>query len=300
MLAAALTLCSAGCPEAPQSQEGSVPVYQLALQVEKRREPKPAPIATGITADPVASTVTPDPTTDWSTACMDHTKSRPRFRRKEQRRTKQLLRHFQRTVGASSDMFKLTALAAMRETSMQGSQSRFDGQGVIHRLNPDVEGAYRAWRRLAKRYADNPQYDDVELWYGGAGVFGMNRALWLSVFDKTANPAVLCDTVVDLVVLYRAAYYKLRKLRGPIRCKGEMVRVRPTWRNLHRALFAGKLCPANGPNAEYYQRAFGRRAARVGLDPDAEVDFKDIGKSPGGMTRYELVAHVWETFEEAA
>ncbi len=299
MLTIALTLSSAGCHEAPQQTgEGSVAWYEnayaVAHRVEKRREPKPPPDAT--VADPSAEKA--KPTTDWSLACMDHKKPRPRFRRKEQRRTKRLLRHFQRTVGASSDMFKLTALAAMRETSMQGSQSRFDGQGVIHRLNPDVEGAYRAWIRLAERYKDNPYYEDLELWFGGAGVFGMNKALWLAAFDKTAHPGVLCDTVVDLVALYRAAYYKLRKLRGPIRCKGKMVRVRASWRNLHRALFAGKLCPPTGPNTEFYQRAFDRRAGRVGLEPDDEVGFDDIGKTPGKLTRYELVDHVWETFEE--
>ncbi len=259
--------------------------------------------------------VSPSP---WVQSCMNPKEKRPRILRRHQRETKRLLRHVVDELDGSADFYKLLRLAAMRETSLQGSQKPFDGYGVVHRLNPDIESGFQAWRRLRPRLKDNPYYDERELWYGGAGLFGFNKALWISAWDRKAHPWALCDSVVGTLAIARSARRKLRKFGAPVRCwkraansrdyvlrpdgkrETEMVRRRPTWRNLHRALFAGRLCA--GPDtatARYYRRVLNRRAARVGLDLEAIVTKRDLGHEPKG-DQVELVAQLWDGFLKEA
>lgn len=190
--------------------------------------------------------------------------SRPRVTRAEQARVRRIIDAGVREVGASQDFRRLLLLVAQREASLQA--------GLVHRLPADVDAALSAWRRTRALYAEagNPHADDPSVWRG-YGLFGMNAGYYLQVWDRTADPRVLCDAAVDVLVYRRAAARLLRKLAAAPCRNGQLV----TWGDLHRAVAAGKLC--GGASAD-----FRRRAARVGLDSDDEVEPADLGREPAG------------------
>lgn len=186
---------------------------------------------------------------------------RPRLTAAEQAETRQLLRVAVDHLGGSRDFAALLELVAARESSLQ--------RGLVHRLaaDQDANANASALARLRGVYEGNPYTAEPARWQG-YGLFGFNAAIFTRVWDPQADPRVLCDAVVDVLVYQRAAARTVAKLRRTGRCA-------PTWANVHAAVSGGRLCPP----AERTVR-FRRRAARAGLNPDREVTTADLGHSP--------------------
>ncbi|MCA9657119.1 MAG: hypothetical protein KC486_02140 [Myxococcales bacterium] len=203
---------------------------------------------------------------------------RPRITKSSQERTKLVIRHVAKRLGIHNDFRKLLALIALRESSYQA--------GLVHRLSPDLNASYVSWRKMSKRYEDNPFADDPTVWQT-YGLFGMNSNYFTLLWDKSADPRVLCDPIIDLLLYRRAAVRALRKINsGAIRCKdasGESfdITLEPTWFNIHRAVSGGKICPSKHEDrAATMRKYFVARATRSGIDPDAVVTMKMLGKEP--------------------
>ncbi len=203
---------------------------------------------------------------------------RPRITKSSQDRTKRVLRHLGKRLGAGTGFRKLLALVALRESSYQA--------GLVHRLSPDLNASYVSWRKMSKRYENNPYADDPTVWQT-YGLFGMNSNYFTLIWDKEADPRVLCDPIVDILLYRRAALRALRKMNsGAIRCKdsnGESfdITLEPTWYNVHRAVSGGKICPSkHEERAASMRKYFVGRATRSGLDPDGRVTTKMLGKEP--------------------
>ncbi len=229
------------------------------------------------------------------------TDRRPKLTRIEQQRTHKVIAHVAKRLKASDEFHKLLQLVAMRESSLQ--------QGLVHRLSPDLEGSYSAWRKMQKTYEGNPHAVDPTVWQT-YGLFGMNSNYFTLVWDKTADPRVLCDAIVDVLVYRRAAARMIRKAGGTIVCKDENGKpfnytTKATWASVHRAVSGGKLCPSKREeSAATMAKFFRNRAARVGLNPDQLVTTKMLGMEPdkslGGELwpdQEKMVMGLWAEFE---
>lgn len=203
--------------------------------------------------------------------------TRPKLTRNEQKRTSAVLAHVVKRLKASDDFHKLLQLIAARESSLQ--------QGLVHRLSPDLEASMQAWRKTAKLYEGNPHHADPANWQT-YGLFGMNSNYFTLVWDNQADPRVLCDAIVDILVYRRAAARVIRKSGSAIKCTDANGRsfdykTRATWETIHRAVSGGKLCPSRSENvAAIMGKYFRSRAARLGLDPDKPVTLKMLGVEP--------------------
>ena len=172
-----------------------------------------------------------------------------------------------------------------------------------HRLNGDIRASRNAWERRSKRYGHaprtekryvredgklvkrdmlvgvkfqpggNPHYRQRWRWNYGLGPYGQNAALWVAGWDPMAPPEILCGEVESTESYLRGARRSWRKLRGGIKCDGELYRPQVTWEILHRAIAGGKLCPARSPS-----EGFRRRARKKGLDPDQVVTLAMLGR----------------------
>jgi len=237
-------------------------------------------------------------------ACVhDLEEKRPRITKSSQDRTKRVLRHVGKRLGSNTGFKKLLALVALRESSYQS--------GLVHRLSPDLNASYVSWRKMSQRYENNPFADDPTVWQT-YGLFGMNSNYFTLIWDKEADPRVLCDPIVDILLYRRAALRALRKMNsGAIRCKdsdGEFfdVTLEPTWFNVHRAVSGGKICPTkHEERAASMRKYFVGRATRSGLDPDGLVTTKMLGKEPSESLDGEawedqerMVMGLWEEIEE--
>lgn len=219
------------------------------------------------------------------------TDKRPKLTRNEQRRTSAVLAHVVKRLKASDGLHKLLQLVAMRESSMQ--------QGLVHRLTPDLEASINAWRKTAKLYEGNPHYADPAKWQT-YGIFGMNSNYFTLVWDNQADPQILCDAIVDILVYRRAAARVIRKAGASIKCTDDQGRefdytTKATWETIHRAVSGGKLCPSKSENvAAIMGKYFRGRATRIGLDPDQPVNLKMLGTEPSKG----LDGDAWETQDE--
>ena len=211
-----------------------------------------------LVAAAVAPALRPDPCTHGAD------EPRPRVTRADQARARRTIDAAVAEIDASADFRRLLLLVAQREASLQ--------PGAVHRLPADVDAALAAWRRTRHLYveAGNPHADDPDRWRG-YGLFGMNSPYFLQVWDRAADPRVLCDAAIDVLVYRRAAARLLRRLSSATCRAGQPV----TWGDLHRAVARGKLC--GGASDDFRQRA-----VRVGLDPDAPVRAADLGREPAG------------------
>ncbi len=202
---------------------------------------------------------------------------RPKLTHNEQQRTHKVIAHVARRLKASDEFTKLLHMVSTRESSNQ--------QGLVHRLSPDLQGSYAAWRKMQTTYEGNPHADDPEKWQT-YGLFGMNSNYFTLLWDKTADPRVLCDAVVDVLVYRRAAARMIRKTGGNVVCKDEQGQPydyvpRATWETVHRAVSGGKLCPSkHEATAATLKGYFRGRAERVGIDPDRTVTLKMLGTEP--------------------
>jgi len=202
---------------------------------------------------------------------------RPRLTRNEQKRTYAVLAHVVKRLKASDDFLKLLQLVAARESSLQ--------QGLVHRLSPDLEASLAAWRKTAKLYEGNEHHAEPEHWQT-YGLFGMNSNYFTQVWDNQADPRVLCDAIVDILVYRRAVVRVIRKAGSAIECtdaNGHPFQhtTRATWEAVHRAVSGGKLCPSKSENvAAIMGKYFRSRAAKFGLDPDKPVTTKMLGVEP--------------------
>lgn len=228
---------------------------------------------------------------------------RPKLTRGEQQRTQKVIAHVAKRLKASDEFHKLLQIVAVRESSLQ--------QGLVHRLSPDLEGSYAAWRKMQGVYEGNPHAQDPNKWQT-YGLFGMNSNYFTLVWDKTADPEVLCDAIVDVLVYRRAVARMVRKTGGNIVCKDENGQpynfsTRPTWETVHRAVSGGKLCPSKREaTAATMGKFFRGRASRVGLDPDRVVNLKMLGLEPNKGLDGEpwadqeaMVMGLWREFEAA-
>src|SRR5690606_33555595 len=219
------------------------------------------------------------------------TEDRPKLTRNEQKRTAAVLAHVTKRLKASPEFRKLLQLIAARESSMQ--------QGLVHRLSPDLEGSLQAWRKTGKHYEGNPHYADASRWQT-YGLFGMNSNYFTLVWDNQADPRVLCDAIVDILVYRRAAARVIRKAGAAIKCtdaegRSFDYRTKATWETVHRAVSGGKLCPSQSENvAAIMGKYFRGRAAKVGLNPDQPVTLKMLGTEPSRG----LDGTPWEDQEE--
>lgn len=184
---------------------------------------------------------------------------RPRLSRAEQIRTARLIRAVVDETGGSDTFADVLVLVAQRESSLQ--------PGLVHRLPADTRGSAAAWRHTRGLYDGNPFAADAERWQT-YGLFGMNSNYFTQVWDRTADPQVLCDAVVDVLVYQRAAQRIAAKLRRTGACAA-------TWANVHAGVSGGKLCPPEARLAD-----FRRRASKAGIDPDRLVTAADLGRSP--------------------
>lgn len=185
---------------------------------------------------------------------------RPAFSRAEQVRTARLIRAVVDATGGSDTFADVLVLVAQRESSLQ--------PGLVHRLPADTQGSAAAWRHTRGLYEGNPFAGDAERWQT-YGLFGMNSNYFTQVWDKAADPRILCDAVVDVLVYQRAAQRVLAKMARTGTCA-------PTWANIHAAVSGGKMCPPPARLAD-----FRRRAARAGIDPEHVATPADIGRGPG-------------------
>ena len=228
---------------------------------------------------------------------------RPKLTRNEQQRTQRVIAHVARRLRASDEFTRLLHMVAMRESSMQ--------QGLVHRLSPDLQGSYAAWRKMQTTYEGNPHADDPEKWQT-YGLFGMNSNYFTLLWDKAADPRVLCDAVVDVLVYRRAAIRMLKKAGGNIVCKDEQGKpydysTRATWETVHRAVSGGKLCPSkHEATAATLKQFFRGRAERVGIDPDRAVTLKMLGTEPvkgadgqAWPTQEAMLMGLWSEIEAA-
>lgn len=228
---------------------------------------------------------------------------RPKLTRGEQERTEKVIAHVTRRLKASDDFHKLLKVVAIRESSLQ--------QGLVHRLSPDLEGSYAAWRKMQTTYEGNPHARDPSKWQT-YGLFGMNSNYFTLVWDKAADPEVLCDAIVDVLVYRRAVARMIRKAGGNIVCKDEHGKpfnytTKATWETVHRAVSGGKLCPSKREaTAATMSKFFRNRVTRVGLDPDRPVTLKMLGLEPSKSLTGEpwadqeaMVMGLWREFDEA-
>lgn len=210
---------------------------------------------------------------------------RPAFSAEHQRSTVALIQTTVAGLGGSADFARFLELVARRESTLQ--------RGLVHRLPTDLDGAAAAWARLAPVYhrAGNPVAADPQLW-ASYGLFGMNSPLFTMVWSPTSDPRVLCDSVVDVVVYRRAAARVLARAGKTVPCKGGGSHtLAGTWTEIHGAVSGGSLCP-RPQDAD-----FRRRAARVGLDPDARVRARDLGAEPADQAGF--VRATWAKWRAA-
>lgn len=187
---------------------------------------------------------------------------RPAFSRAEQIRTARLIRAVVDATGGSDAFADVLVLVAQRESSLQ--------PGLVHRLPKDMQGSAAAFRRTRGLYKGNPFAGDAERWQT-YGLFGMNSNYFTQIWDRTADPRVLCDAVVDVLVYQRAAQRMLAKMARTGACA-------PTWANIHAAVSSGKLCP---PEARLSD--FRRRSRKAGIDPEQLVTPATLGRGPSRM-----------------
>ncbi len=208
---------------------------------------------------------------------------RPKIEEAEQEATKRLIRHVVERMntkkkGAKNDSFlKLLMLVALREASFQ--------KGLVHQLPADQWGSIAARRKMKPKYKGNSHNNDPEKWQT-YGLFGMNSNYFTILWDKLADPRVLCDPIVDVLAYKRAAERARRKLGTTIRCKdadGDFYdyKDKSTWINIHRAVSRGSACPhKNEAHENEKNDYFRRRAARLRLDPDEVVTSAMLGEEP--------------------
>lgn len=222
----------------------------------------------------------------------------PDFTLADQAKTRRLVDFMARRLKVGEDFQKLLHLVVARESSYQ--------QGLVHQLPADLEGSQAAWQKTRHLYEGNPHAKDPALWQT-YGLMGMNSNYFTLVWDKQADPRVLCDAIVDVLVYRRSAVRMLRKISGnTIVCKDEKGRdynytTKATWQTVHRAVSGGKLCPSkHEETAAMMQKFFRGRAARFGLDPDKPVTAKMLGLEPEGEwgSQVEMVRGLWVEFSE--
>lgn len=214
---------------------------------------------------------------------------RPRVTHTDQAHTERVLAHVIDRLGASRDFHQLLHLVATREASLH--------QGLVHRLPADVEASSDAFNATHRLYPRNPYRADKSAWQT-YGLFGMNSNYYTVAWSSTADPHVLCDPIVDVLVYRRAAANILRRAGKPIRCVdagGEAFKYRPdpTWATIHRTISRGSLCPGDDSD-------FRRAARRRGVDPDRVVTLRDLGAEPAAgldgaawTNQYDVLAGLW-------
>lgn len=230
---------------------------------------------------------------------------RRRFRRirktwtkADQKRFAQLVSLVAKEMGADPRLIKVWA---MRESTYRPQ--------AMHVLNPDVEAALASWRRFrysaqeerelvtsmeqmskqdpdywkakarlhqVQTFRDNPYLDEIvefavvtadgehsmgsePAWAFGYGPFGFNPSYFVPVWDSSAPPWVFCDD--DGLVAIITAVWSARTSQRECEAQG----FGDSYATVNRRFSRGH-CAHVGPNAN-----FRKRAARLGIDPDARA-----------------------------
>lgn len=226
MLMVAAGLFLIGCP-AKEKQE-HLPAREDSVPARVEPKKTKAPSQSAHFSEPkknkrepaFTSTSHPRDLFDWSKAVHEPYGERPKFTRSMQRRTKELHKIVVKHLGGSPRAAALLELISLREISHHGSQRPFDGRGIVHRLQPDREGAQESWHKMGKKYAKvNPLYEDLDIWLS-YGPQGMNSPLFLHTWDVEGDPRMLGDTVIADLTYLRAARKNMGKLQSErgIRC----------------------------------------------------------------------------------
>lgn len=207
---------------------------------------------------------------------------RPKLTREHKAETAAIIRAVVRETGGDDEFADLLVLVAARESTLQ--------RGLVHRLPADLDANARAWRRLAPLYQDNPAAAHPTLWQG-YGLFGMNAPIFLQIWSRAADPRVLCDAVVDVLVYRTAAERVLRRAGKSVPCPGGRHVLRGTWLEVHGAVSRGTLCPRDDAD-------FRRRAGRAGLDVDRPIMIRAVGQAPAHPVAF--VADFWRRWSARA
>lgn len=207
---------------------------------------------------------------------------RPKLTLEHKAETAAIIRAVVRETGGDEDFADLLVLVAARESSLQ--------RGLVHRLPADQDANARAWKRLAPFYEGNPAAADPTLWQG-YGLFGMNAPIFLQLWSRTADPRVLCDAVVDVLVYRTAAERVLRRAGKSVPCPGGRHVLRGTWLEVHGAVSGGTLCPRDDTDIR-------RRAGRVALDLDRPVMIRAVGRAPSNPISF--VTDFWRRWSPRA
>lgn len=203
---------------------------------------------------------------------------RPRVTPAEQQLTRRVIAATVQHVGGSRDLERLLLLVAERESSLQ--------PGLVHRLPQDLAASYRAFRHTREMYAGNAWVSDTRRWQT-IGLFGMNSNYFTILWDRTADPHVLCDAVVDVLVYRRALVRALHAFARPVMCNGIEMQIAPTWATLHGAVSGGRRCPTPAPDLRH-------RARRHALNVDRVVTPSDLGREPReGVDRLDTLRAIW-------
>ncbi len=257
-----------------------------------------------------------------------HDYSKRRFpdnvaRKVNQQRTRKLISLTVRELRGSSDLLRFLKLIAIRESSLIGTSSPFDGLGVVHRLTADEESSVRSWQSQKENLSENPFIDNQGIWRT-YGPYGMNASYSIYSFDKTADPRLLADTVAATIAQIKKIHFVSAKLDGEVLCpkwsgksrkqvgwdgsvwtrgviergpEGNIVRekvfVPRNWYTIHRAVQSGKVCPAwrGDTLSRFLKNAFARRAGKMGLSPSDKVQRSTLGKAP--QDTYQAWMSVW-------
>ena len=165
---------------------------------------------------------------------------------------------------------------AMRETSLRPWK--------MHRLGEDADAAKSAWARRHEIFADSPAHDQPWRWQAGVGYYGQNPALWLDLWDASAEPETLCGEIEATIVHLRAARRRHSLLVRGVECDGEIFHGTgeggaPSWYDISLVNSGSGACPATDGEALAKRKSFERRCERVGLDPYAPVSRVMLGLS---------------------
>lgn len=197
---------------------------------------------------------------------------RPALTRAHQAETVAIIRDVVSAAGGSDEFATVLRVVAARESSLQ--------RGLVHRLDADLTGSSAAWTRLAPLYAGNPAAGDAARWQT-YGLFGMNSAIFTMAWNRLADPRVLCDAVVDVLVYRRAAERVRRRAGQTVPCKdGSTHLLQGTWTEIHGAVSGGSLCPRPADDD------FRWRARRAGVDPDTVPPLRAFGSEPVDQARF--------------
>lgn len=182
---------------------------------------------------------------------------RPQVTEEEQKNTRNLIKNTCEILEFDENFCKLLLLVSEREANNQS--------GIYHQLIQDLKASKAAWVRLHNswRYETNPHAQHAPLWQT-FGLFGMNSNYYIYLWSDDANPEIMCDPVVDIMMYQLKARETFKKIK---KCHNKA-----DWEKVHSAVNGGQPCNKKP------SRDFRRRAKKLNLKYKEKVDINDFGE----------------------